>query len=236
MECLRRLLFRPTAATVDPCLPLCSTVGTQTVELQPPPPPPPAVQLQPPPKAPPLALLQHRSTLWEVVEKPAHWNDLSHHSKVCEGLILMTEWLWRERHESASILIFVAEESEVFCMQSAILNSAKLNKVRWFWEVLTLGGACPRRVESEVRDRLADHVFVSTMPAVFLVLTAGKVEDGWTPRSNGMINCSEMIDLDDLGFLSKSRSDEVSDSPRVGRGGRVEDRLILHLGNSPEGQ
>ena len=64
---------------------------------------------------------------------------------------------------------------------------------------------------------------------LFLVLTAGKGEDGWTPKANGMINCSEQIDLDGLGFLNKGLSDEVSNLQREGRVGRVADSLVLHL-------
>ena len=92
-----------------------------------------------------------------------------------------------------------------------------------------MGGACPRSVESEVRDRLQEHDFSSSPPALFLVLTAGKGEDGWTPRANGMINCSEQIDLDDLGFLCKGPSVVVSINQREGRVSRVADSLVLHL-------
>ena len=89
-------------------------------------------------------------------------------------------------------------------------------------------------MESEVRERLDTHDFFSDMPAIFLVLTAGKGEDGWTPRANGMINCSEQIDLDDLGFLNKGPSDEVSNTQREGRVGRVADSLVLHLTDAAE--
>ena len=166
--------------------------------------------------------------------KTEDWDALSQHSKVCQGLVLMTEWLWRERNQSASILIFVAAESEVFQMRNAILLSEELNKVRWAWEVMMLWEACPLSVESEVRNRLEEHDFSSTMPALFVVLTAGKGEDGWTPKSNGMINCSQQIVLDDLGFLTKVRSDKVNDKQREGRVGRVADSLILHLEKSVE--
>ena len=36
----------------------------------------------------------HRFPLWEVVDEPQGWPNLSPHSKVCEALVLMTEWLW----------------------------------------------------------------------------------------------------------------------------------------------
>ena len=89
-------------------------------------------------------------------------------------------------------------------------------------------------VESEVRDRLQEHNFSSNQPALFLILTAGKGEDGWTPTANGMINCSEQIDLDDLGFLNKVISDEVSNTQREGRVARVTDSLVLHLKDAVE--
>ena len=148
-----------------------------------------------------------RTPLWEVVEQPQGWDKLSQHSKVCKALVLMTEWLWWHQDQSASILIFVAGESEVFRMRNAILMSAEISEVPWAWEVMALWGSCPWSVESEVRDRLQEHDFSSKVPALFLVLTAGKGEDGWTPKANGMINCAEQIDLDDLGFLNKGPSD-----------------------------
>ena len=51
-------------------------------------------------------------------------------------------------------------------------------------------------------------------------------------QSNGMINCSKQIDLDDLGFRPKNLWDHVSDAQREGRCARVTDSLILHLGKS----
>ena len=84
-------------------------------------------------------------------------------------------------------------------------------------------------VESEVRERLDVHDFSSNYQVLFVVLTAGKGEDGWTPKANGMINCSEQIDVDGLGFLKKGLSDEVSNKQREGRVGRVADSLVLHL-------
>ena len=94
---------------------------------------------------------------------------------------------------------------------------------------MALWGSCPWSVESEVRERLQEHDFSSKVPALFLVLTAGKGEDGWTPKANGMINTSEQIDLDDLGFLNKDLSDEVSNTQREGRVGRVSHSVVLHL-------
>ena len=66
-------------------------------------------------------------------------------------------------------------------------------------------------------------------PALFTILTAGKGEDGWTPRANGMINCAEQIRINNLGFLIKGPSDEVSHTQREGRVGRVTHSLYLHL-------
>ena len=84
-------------------------------------------------------------------------------------------------------------------------------------------------VQSEVRERLDEHDFSMNYPVLFVVLTAGTGEDGWTPNANGMINCSEQIDVDGLGFLKKGLSDEVSNLQREGRVGRVADSLVLHL-------
>ena len=80
-----------------------------------------------------------------------------------------------------------------------------------------------------MRDRMDEHVFDADVPALFTVLTAGKGEDGWTPKVSGMINCSEQIDLDDLGFLCKGPSVVVSINQREGRVSRVANRLVLHL-------
>ena len=63
---------------------------------------------------------------------------------------------------------------------------------------------------------------------------AGKGEDGWTPRANGMINCSEQIDLDDLGFLCKGPSVEVSINQREGSVSIVAYSLVLHLADPVE--
>ena len=89
-------------------------------------------------------------------------------------------------------------------------------------------------MESEVRERMEDHDFYSDAPALFTILTAGKGEDGWTPKANGMINCAEQIDLDDLGCLNKGPSDEVSNTQREGRVGRVAHSLVLHLRDAVE--
>ena len=140
----------------------------------------------------------------------------------------MTEWLWVYSRQSASILIFVARESEVFRMRNAILLSPELKNVHLSCDVMTLWGQCLWHVECDVRDRMDEHVFDADVPALFTVLTPGKGEDGWTPKVNGMINCSEQIDLDDLGFLCKGPSVEVSINQREGRVSRVADSLVLH--------
>ena len=80
-----------------------------------------------------------------------------------------------------------------------------------------------------MRDRMDGHIFESDSPALFLILTAGKGEDGWTPKANGMINCSEQMGLDNLGFLYRFASDDVSHEQREGRVGRRADSLYLHL-------
>ena len=98
----------------------------------------------------------HRIPLWEVVDEPQGWPNLSPHSKVCEALVLITEWLWVYSRQSASILIFVARDSEVFRMRQTILFSPKLNNVHWSFEVMELWGQCPRHVESDVRVRMAE--------------------------------------------------------------------------------
>ena len=89
-------------------------------------------------------------------------------------------------------------------------------------------------MESDVRERMAEHSFDSDGPALFTILTPGKGEDGWTPKVNGMINCSEQIDLDDLGFLCKGPSVVVSINQREGRVSRVADSLVLHLADPVE--
>ena len=93
---------------------------------------------------------------------------------------------------------------------------------------MELWGQCPRHVESDVRDRMDEHVFDSDVPALFTILTPGKGEDGWTPKVNGMISCSEQIDLHDFGFLCKGPSVEASSNQREGRVSRVADSLVLH--------
>ena len=76
-----------------------------------------------------------RIPLWKVVEKPEQWQNLSQHEKVIDALILMTEWLWRVKYQTASILIFVAGESEVLRMRNAILFSEKLISFGWSYAV-----------------------------------------------------------------------------------------------------
>ena len=175
-----------------------------------------------------------RLPLWEVVNQPDNWHRLSEHSKVITALILMTDYLWVYTYQSASILIFVAGESEVFKMRNAIVFSQALKDVRWKFEVQTLWGRCPWNVESDVRERLEEHVFYSDAPALFTILTPGKGEDGWTPKVNGVINCSEQMDVDKLGFLNKNPSDEVSNTQREGRAGRVAHSVFLHLAKAAE--
>ena len=53
-------------------------------------------------------------------------------------------------------------------------------------------------------------------------------------KVNGMINCSEQIDLDDLGFLCKGPSVVVSINQREGGVSRVADSLVLHLADPVE--
>ena len=119
-------------------------------------------------------------------------------------------------------------------MRNAISFSKEFAKVDWSYEVHGLWGNCPMGLESEVRERMDGHDFSLNYRVLFLVLTAGKGEDGWTPNANGMINCSEQIDLDGLGFLNKHSSDEVSNTQREGRVGRVADSLVLHLKDAVE--
>ena len=175
-----------------------------------------------------------RIPLWRVVEQPHGWDELSQSSKVCAALVLMTEYLWNEHNQSASILIFAAGEKEVNNLYYAILFSPRLRKVSWKFEVMMLWGSCPLHMESEVLERMKEHDFYSGCPAFFLILTPGKGEDSWTPRSNGVINCSEQIETDNLGFLHKVRSDKTSDKQREGRVGRVARSLVLHLANGVE--
>ena len=79
----------------------------------------------------------------------------------------MIEWLWVYSRQSASILIFVAGESEVFRMRNAILLSPEFKNVHWKFDVMTLWGQCPWNVESEVLDRMGEHKFDSNVPAFF---------------------------------------------------------------------
>ena len=109
-------------------------------------------------------------------------------------------------------------------MRNAICFSPRLQEVSWKWLVRMLWGNCPMHMEDEALDCMAEHDFKLNCPAFFLVLTPGKGEDSWTPKSNGMINCSEQIDLDDLGFLNKDKSDKISNDQREGRVGRVAHR------------
>ena len=117
-------------------------------------------------------------------------------------------------------------------MRNAIVFLLELKDVGWSFGVKTLWGGCPWEVESDMRERMDEHKFDSNMPALFTILTPGKGEDGWTPKVNGMINCSEQIDVDPLGFLTKNVSDEVSNTQRLGRAGRVANSLVLQLGQS----
>ena len=142
--------------------------------------------------------------------------------------------LWNEHNQSASILIFAAGEKEVNNLYYAILFSPRLRKVSWKFEVMMLWGSCPLHMESEALERLAEHKFNSNCPAFFLVLTPGKGEDSWTPKSNGVINCSEQIYLDDCGSLFKVYSDNCYHQQREGRVGRVADSPVLHLGDVVE--
>ena len=175
-----------------------------------------------------------RIPLWRVVEQPYGWDDLNQSSKVCAALVLMTDYLWNEHNQSASILIFAAGEKEVNSLYYAILFSPRLEKVSWKFDVMMLWGSCPLHMESEVHERMKAHDFNSGCPAFFLILTPGKGEDSWTPRSNGVINCSEQMNLDDLGFLHKVWSDKSSDKQREGRVGRVARSLVLHLADGVE--
>ena len=85
-----------------------------------------------------------------------------------------------------------------------------------------------------MRWRMAEHIFDSDAPALFTILTPGKGEDGWTPKVNGVINCSQQMDVDKLGFLNKNPSDVVSNTQREGRAGRVANSLVLHLADAAE--
>ena len=173
-----------------------------------------------------------RIPLWDVEARPENWHCLNHNSKVIKALILMTDWLWDHSYQSASILIFVAGECEVTSLRNAIAFSKELKAVRWQYHVQALWGRCPWSVESNVRERMAEHIFDSNAPALFTIVTPGKAEDGWTPKVNGVINSSQQIHVNKLGFLIKGPSDSVSDAQRAGRAGRVADSLVLHLADA----
>ena len=119
-------------------------------------------------------------------------------------------------------------------MRNAIEFSRDIRKRGWAFEVQELYGRSPWHVESDVRERMEDHAFYSQMPALFTVITPGKGEDGWTPKVNGMINCSEQIDLHDFGFLCKGPSVEASSNQLEGRVSRVADSLVLHPADPDE--
>ena len=127
-----------------------------------------------------------------------------------------------EPDQSVSTLIFAAGGSQELCLPNTRLMSPRLC------------GNCPLHMESEALERMTEHDFNSDCPAFFLILTPGKGEDSWTPRPNAVMNCSEQIDLDDLGFLSKGKSDNCYPQQREGRVGRVADSLVLHLGDVVE--
>ena len=178
-----------------------------------------------------------RTPLWDVVKKPWNWKRLNHHSKVIEAVVLMTDYLWDNYEQSASILIFVAGYSEMIRMKNALKYSDKLKNVQWHSEILTLYGGSPLHEQCEAMDRMkaqekswkSRRRSDKQAPVLLTILTAGSGEDGWTPIANGMINCSEQIELDNLGFLRKGPSDKVSNEQRAGRVGRVTDSLELHL-------
>ena len=63
--------------------------------------------------------------------------------------------------------------------------------------------AVPMACGSDVRDRMDEHVFDLNMVALFTIMTPGEGEDGWTPKVNGMIICSDQIGVVDLGFPAR---------------------------------
>ena len=93
----------------------------------------------------------------------------------------MTDWLWEAQRQTASILIFVAGESEAIRMKNAIKLSKELKRQRWFFDVQMIWGSCPSHVEGDARDRLEEHDFGTRGTVLFTIITAGKGEDGWTP-------------------------------------------------------
>ena len=85
-----------------------------------------------------------------------------------------------------------------------------------------------------MRWRMAEHNFDSSAPALITILTPGKGEDGWTPKVNGVIDSSQQMEVDGLGFLNKKPSDVVSNKQRAGRAGRVAHSLVCHLADAVE--
>ena len=61
-----------------------------------------------------------------------------------------------------------------------------------------------KEVEIEVLHRIGDHKFDSNVPAFFLVSSFDTCDELWPSKYNGLIICSEQIDLDDVVFFTRA--------------------------------
>ena len=76
-------------------------------------------------------------------------------------------------------------------------------------------------------ERLEEQKFKYGEKNVIVVCTAGKGEDSWTPKVNGVIDMDEHICKNSQGFLQLYKPSAASKTQRRGRGGRF--RYTLHL-------
>ena len=65
-----------------------------------------------------------------------------------------------------------------------------------------------------------------------VVVTSGIGADSWSLKANVVFDCSERIDLDDVGFLYKCPSNEVRNLQHEGRVGRMDCSLVHHLADA----
>ena len=80
-----------------------------------------------------------RIPLFEVVEQPRRWSRMTVLEQASEACVLMTDWLWREKWESAVLLLIVAGEKEMMQLRNFLYASEALERLSDY-EIFTLSG------------------------------------------------------------------------------------------------
>ena len=155
-----------------------------------------------------------------VATKPVQWKKACLAERACMAAEAMARYLWNKQpSQSAQILFILPGEKEIYDVRSAL----KMWHFDREWNHYCLLGETPREEIRAVLDRLENQHFNYNWSSVFVLVTAGIFEDGWTLYVNGVVDFGKQMHGEASASLGGPWSPGARNSLREGS---VENGLI----------